>query len=89
MHHSPVPPWGGFIAVDAPAIFFLSSYNDGFTPDEKQKFLELTSTNQRITKSVESLRKVIELKQMTDEIKRIIGGNGNPRSKWLTEYYNI
>jgi Lon protease-like protein len=67
--------------LDYKTISFLFCYNDGFTPDEKQKFLELTSTNERITKSVESLRKVIELKQMKDEIKRIVGGNGNPRSK--------
>jgi Lon protease-like protein len=67
--------------LDQKTISFLFSYNDGFTPDEKQQFLELTSTNQRIAKSVDSLRQVIELKQMTDEIKRIVGGNGNPRSK--------
>jgi len=33
--------------------------------------------SERITKSVESLRKVVELMQVTEEIKRIAGGNGN------------
>jgi len=67
--------------LDYSSISFLISYSDGFTLDEKQKFLEMTSTNERIAQSVESLRKMVELKQMTEEIKRIVGGNGDPRNK--------
>jgi ATP-dependent Lon protease len=58
-------------------ISFVLSYNDAFTMEEKQTFLEMTSTSERIRKSVESLRKVVEVMEVTEEIKRIAGGNGN------------
>jgi Lon protease-like protein len=73
--------YGEITALDHTTISFLFSYTDGFSPDEKQEFLELTSTNKRIIKSVKSLRKMVEFKQATEEIKRIVGGNGNLRSK--------
>jgi Lon protease-like protein len=73
--------YGEITALDHTSISFLFSYTDGFSPDEKQEFLELTSTNKRVMQSVESLRKMVELKQATEEIKRIVGGNGNLRSK--------
>ena len=63
-------------------ISFVLSYNDAFTMEEKQTFLEMTSTGERIRKSVESLRKVVEVMQVTEEIKRIAGGNGNLRNKY-------
>jgi Lon protease-like protein len=73
--------YGEITVLDHTTTSFLFSYTDGFSADEKQEFLELTSTNKRITKSVDSLRKMVEFKQATEEIKRIIGGNGNLRSK--------
>lgn len=73
--------YGEITALDHTTISFLFSYTEGFSPDEKQEFLEFTSTNKRILKTVESLRKMVELKQATEEIKRIVGGNGNLRSK--------
>jgi len=63
--------------MDRKTISFVIAYNDAFTMEEKQSLLEMTSTSERITKSVESLRKVVELMQMTEEIRRIAGGNGN------------
>jgi Lon protease-like protein len=62
-------------------ISFVICYNDVFTMEEKQTFLEIRSTSERITKGVESLRKAVELMQVTEEIKRIAGGNGDLRSK--------
>jgi Lon protease-like protein len=73
--------YGEITVLDHTTTSFLFSYTDGFSPDEKQQFLEFTSTNKRITRSVESLRKMVEFKQATEEIKRIFGGNGNLRSK--------
>jgi Lon protease-like protein len=73
--------YGEITGLDHKTISFLFSSSDGFTPDEKQEFLELTSTDKRIAKSVESLRKMVELKRITEEIKRIVGGNGRLRSK--------
>ena len=63
--------------MDHKTISFVIAYNEVFSMEEKQSFLEMRSTRERITKSVESLRKVVELMQMTEEIRRIAGGNGN------------
>jgi Lon protease-like protein len=67
--------------MDRKTISFVICYNDVFTMEEKQTFLEMRSTSERITKGVESLRKAVELMQVTEEIKRIAGGNGDLRSK--------
>jgi Lon protease-like protein len=62
-------------------LSFLIAGNDGFTPSEKQKFLEMTSTHDRLKKSVESLSRMLKGVEITKEIQRIIGGNGKvPRS---------
>jgi len=67
--------------MDHKTISFVISYNDVFSMEEKQTFLEMTSTSERIRKGVDSLRKAVELMQITEEIKRIAGGNGNLRNK--------
>ena len=67
--------------MDGKTISFAICYNDVFTMEEKQSFLEMTSTSERIRKGVDSLRKAVELMQITEEIRRIAGGNGNLRSK--------
>ncbi len=63
--------------LDFRLISFLISGNDGFTQEEKQRFLEMTSTRDRLKKSVESLEKIVERTRITQDIQRIIGGNGN------------
>ena len=73
--------YGAITALNHQTISFLFAYSDGFTPEEKQEFLELTLTNKRITQSVESLRKLVEHRKMTEQINRIVGGNGNLISK--------
>jgi len=67
--------------MDGKTISFVICYNDVFSMEEKQSFLEMTSTSERIRKGVDSLRKAVELMQITEEIRRIAGGNGNLRSK--------
>jgi hypothetical protein len=67
--------------MDRKTISFVISYNDVFSIEEKQSYLEMRSTSERITKSVESLRKVVEVMQLTEEVRRIAGGNGNLKSK--------
>ncbi len=37
----------------------------------------MTSTRDRLKKSVESLEKIVERTRITQDIQRIIGGNGN------------
>ncbi|UCG19764.1 MAG: LON peptidase substrate-binding domain-containing protein [Deltaproteobacteria bacterium] len=67
--------------MDRKTISFVICYNDVFSMEEKQSFLEMTSTSERIRKGVDSLRKAVELMQITEEIRRIAGGNGDLRSK--------
>ncbi len=63
--------------LDPKIISFLLAYNDEFTPGEKQKFLAMTSTRQRLIESADALRKIVERFKRELVIKKIIGGNGN------------
>jgi Lon protease-like protein len=62
---------------DFKSISFLIAGSEGFSPEEKQRFLEMTSTSERLAKGVEALGKIIERMRITDDIHKIIGGNGN------------
>jgi len=67
-----------FIAeMDFKSVSFLIAGCEGFSHDEKQSFLEMTSTGERLKKSIEALEKNIERMKITSEIHKIIGGNGN------------
>ena len=63
--------------MDFKSVSFLIAGCEGFSHDEKQSFLEMTSTGERLKKSVEALEKIIERMKITSEIHKIIGGNGN------------
>ena len=67
--------------LDIKTVSFLMAYNDAFTPVEKQGFLEMTSTRERIIQGVELLKKKIKLAKISQEIKRITGGNGDIRKR--------
>ncbi len=56
---------------------YLIASSEGFTVEEKQAFLEMTSTRDRLEKGVHALRKILDRARLTREIKRIIGGNGD------------
>ena len=63
--------------MDFKSISFLIAGCEGFDQEEKQRFLEMTSTRERLKKSVESLENIIERMKITAKIHKIIGGNGN------------
>ena len=66
---------------DGKSVSFLMAACDGFSLQEKQRFLEMTSTVQRLRKAVEALETLFERLSITRKIERIIGGNGNlPKS---------
>ena len=65
--------------MDFKSISFLIAGCEGFSYEEKQRFLEMSSTSERLEKSVGSLAKIIERTKITAEIQKIIGGNGNMR----------
>ena len=64
-------------ALDAKSLSFVIAGCEGFSKEEKQRFLEMTSTYKRLKKSVASLEKIIERTKITSEIRKIIGGNGD------------
>jgi Lon protease-like protein len=70
--------------MDYKGISFLIAGSEGFTPEEKQVFLEMTSTLDRLRKGIHSLEKIIERNLINQEIQKIIGGNGNVR-----KYFHI
>jgi Lon protease-like protein len=70
--------YDGSDATELKDISFVLAGSEGFALDEKQVFLEMTSTRERIMKAVPAMEKLIERFKLTLEIKRIIGGNGHP-----------
>lgn len=66
---------------DGKSVSFLMAACDGFSLEEKQRFLEMTSTAERLRKAVKALETLFERLSITRKIERIIGGNGNlPKS---------
>jgi ATP-dependent Lon protease len=63
--------------LDYKDLSFLICAGGGFTLEEKQRFLEMTSTSARLKKSVDSLQQTLERMHLTRKIKSIIGGNGD------------
>ncbi len=63
--------------LDHKAISFWISNSTGFTLDDKQQYLEMTSTSGRIRKSVSSLKKIVARMKGAQEVERIIRGNGS------------
>ncbi len=62
---------------DPKAVSFLAAACDGFSYQEKQRFLEMTVTVKRLQKATQALEQLVHRLTITREIERIIGGNGN------------
>jgi Lon protease-like protein len=58
---------------------------EGFTHAERQRFLEMTSISERLQKGMAALARILERVRMTEQIRKIIGGNGHPPKKTLQE----
>jgi len=63
--------------LDSKSISFVIAGCEGFSKEEKQQFLEMTSTYKRLRKCGAALEKIIERTNITSEIHKIIGGNGD------------
>ena len=69
------------IQPDYKTVSFIMAACEGFSFEEKQRFLEMTSTAKRLSAALKALEKLLERIQITRKIARIIGGNGNlPKS---------
>lgn len=51
---------------------------EGFTHSERQRFLEMTSSSERLQKGVQALTGILERVRVTNQVQKIIGGNGHP-----------
>ena len=69
--------YGFMERMDSKSISFVIAGFEGFSHKEKQRFLEMSSTWDRLRKSVAALEKIIERTKITAEIQKIIGGNGD------------
>jgi Lon protease-like protein len=73
------PPYFNTMAQSSPAeLSFAIAAVEGFTLTERQRFLEMTSTAERIEKGARALSRLVQRTRLTNEIKDIIGGNGSP-----------
>jgi len=68
---------------DPKALSFAIAALEGFTHEERQRFVEITSSMERLRKSVEALARIVERIQLTQKIEKIIGGNGHPPKSTL------
>ncbi|MFC1516237.1 LON peptidase substrate-binding domain-containing protein [Thermodesulfobacteriota bacterium] len=66
--------------LDHKRLSFLIPGAEGFTPDERQQLLEMTSTRRRLLKCKDVLKKVIERTRISQEVLQIISGNGNVKT---------
>ncbi len=58
-------------------LSFIIPALDGFTPEERQFFLETTSPRSRLHKCKAALKTVMQRLQLNAEIRTAIGGNGD------------
>lgn len=62
---------------------------EGFAPVERQGFLEMTSTSERLGKCVQTLSRIVARNRLTQEIQQMIGGNGHPPRSILRELEDL
>ena len=69
------------------ALSFAIAAVEGFTHEERQRFVEMTSSLKRLRKSVEALARIVERTQLTQRIEKIIGGNGHPANASIRQLF--
>ena len=68
-------------SLEAKELSFLIAASAGFSLNEKQAFLEMTSTAERLKKSTAALLRMSERQKATKEIESMISGNGYLHNK--------
>ena len=74
---------------DIGSFSFAIAALDGFTPEERQTFLEMTSASERLQRSVDALASLVQRLRLTKEIHRVIGGNGHPPKSLITKLFDV
>jgi Lon protease-like protein len=71
--------------VDPKWFSFTIAALEGFEPAERQGLLEMTSPSERLKKCVQVLSRIVARNRLTQEIQKMIGGNGHPPRSILRE----
>ena len=66
-------------------ISFAIAGLEGFTPVERQRFLEMRNGTDRLEKSIKALSKLVQRAHITLEIQKIISGNGHPPDELIRD----
>lgn len=72
--------YNALTGLDFKRLSFLIPSTEGFTSEERQKFLEITSPRLRLIKCKAILKTVIQRMKMNLKINKIIGGNGDVKA---------
>ena len=70
---------------DPKQLAFTIAALEGFTPAERQGFLEMTSPVERLEKCVQVFSRIVKRNRLTKEIQQMIKGNGHPAKSILRE----
>ena len=65
-------------SIDTKRLAYAIAALEGFTPTERQGFLEMTSPSERLEKCIQALSRIVTRNRLTGEILKVIGGNGSP-----------
>lgn len=71
--------------IDPHSFSFAIAALEGFTPAERQGFLEMISPSERLGKCVQALSRIVTRNRLTGEIRQLIGGNGHPPQSILRQ----
>jgi len=71
---------------DLKRISFALAGNPTFQLREKQQFMEMTSTGSRLRKCIQAMQKTLDRLRLTQEIEKIIHGNGRIPERLRSRY---
>ncbi|MCG6894981.1 MAG: LON peptidase substrate-binding domain-containing protein [Desulfobacteraceae bacterium] len=73
------------VRSDPEALSFAVAATASFERSEQQRFLEMTSSTERLEKAISALSAIAERSRISDRVRDIIGGNGRlPETlRWL------
>jgi hypothetical protein len=72
---------------NAQRLSFAIPALEGLNPAERQRFLEMTSAAERLRRGIEALERILDRVQLTQQIERIISGNGHPPGSVLQKLF--
>jgi Lon protease-like protein len=72
--------YNALATLDTEILSFIIPGLEGFTPQERQPFLETTSPRRRLVKCRAVLKSVVKRMHLNAEINKAVGGNGDVKA---------